>query len=614
MGTAGNDVIIAGALAPDGVTAAATLNALDTIDGGAGIDTLILDTTGDVNQALIGTIKNVENLTFVGSGTDIGKGAAIDISGFSSVFKLQQTTDTTVSVSNVAGQTLALDRVANNTTLTASLNATQTSATLSNNAAAGAATFSVSGIKLDSVNLQTDKTAGALTVTDTGNTTKTANITATGAAAVTINSTALETVKITGAGAVTLTATSLSKALDSSASTGGVTYATDLVAQQFTGGAGKDVVQFGATTKAQTLGAGDDIATISADLGVGGSIDGGDGVDTLQMTATLAATLDNDNKFNAKVSNFEQLSITAATNQVLNLSNLAGLNYVKAAGNGAGLTINNFTSGGTLEFTDNSTTTSVTVKDAATGTADIFNVKLSAAASFNAGTLTAADIETININSDDTAASPLQDGSVMQTMVLTADKATTVNVSGDAALDLTLTGSTKVATIDASANTAGLTVDLSVASGITLTGTAKADFITLGNLSVATGGEGKDSYILTTPTNGNTYATITDFSTGETIQLADKGDNANGAALGAKISLAGTGAFADYLAAASAADGSTDGVTKWFTYDNDTYVVHDISVETTYQNGADQIVKLSGVLDLSNATVSAAGILEFVAA
>lgn len=56
-GTSGNDTITAGALAPDGVTAAATLNALDTIDGGAGVDTLVIDATGNKN-AVTGTINS----------------------------------------------------------------------------------------------------------------------------------------------------------------------------------------------------------------------------------------------------------------------------------------------------------------------------------------------------------------------------------------------------------------------------------------------------------------------------------------------------------------------------------------------------------------------------
>lgn len=616
-GTNGDDTINASTgLSADGTTAIATTNALDSINGGSGTDTLVIENTGGKNT-LTGTVTNVENLTFVGAG-NVNNNAAISSTNFSGTITFKQTDDTAYSVTGLKAQTVALNTVADATTATLAYDATQTSATVSNTKAAGDATFSLSGTKVDTVNITTDKTVTAKTlqVTDTGNTTKTFNITASEAAAVGVTSTAVEAINVSGAGLVTLTAgTAPSKTLSSVNSTGGVTYATELgTSVVFTGGAGKDSVMFGATTKAQTLGAGDDTATISADLGTGGTIDAGDGTDTLKMTATLAATLDDNTTFNGKVSNFEKLSVTAATNQTLNLTNLDGLNYVVEAGDGNTLTIDNLLTGGTFEFTDTSTATTINMKDASTGTADVLNVKLSAAATFAAGTLTAANIETVNIESDDTATTPASDGTVKHTLTLTADKATTVKVTGDASLNLTLTGSTKVTTIDASAATSGFTTDLSVASGITLTGTAKADTITLGQLSTVTGGAGTDKYTITTPTNGNTYSTITDFVVGETIQFTDKGTNLNGAALGTKISLAGTAAFADFLAAASAGDGSTNGIEKWFQYGGDTYVVHDVSAAVTFQNGADEIVKLTGTLDLSKSTVSAAGLLTFVQA
>lgn len=599
------------------MTGANTLNALDSINGGAGVDTLVLYSTGNKNN-LTGTITNVENLTYVGSGTAINGDANIDLANFSNKFTLSQTADTAVAVINVKGQTLAMNKVADTTTLTATFDAAQTSATLVNTAALDTALFSVSGTKLDTINVSTDATkatTGKLTVTDTGNTTKTFNITATAAAAVEVESTANENINVSGAGLVTLTTTTTTptKTLSSVNSTGGVTYAVDLVAQQFTGGAGKDTVQFGATTKAQTLGAGDDQATISADLATGGSIDAGDGTDTLKMTATLAATLDNNTDFNAKVSNFEKLFVTAATNQTLNLTNLDGLNYVTEAGNGNTLTIDNMASGGTFAFTDASTATAVNIKDAATGTADVLNVVLTAAATFAAGTLTVANVETVNINADDTAAAPAKDGSVKHTMTLTADKATKVVITGDAAVNLTLTGSTKVATIDASANEAGITTNLSVASGITLTGTAKADTITLGQLSVVTGGSGKDAYTLTTPTNGNTYATITDFVATETIQFTDQGDIGT-TALGNKLAIAGTAAVADYLNAATAGNGGTNGIGSWFQYSGDTYLVLDRAAANTFQNGVDEIVKLTGLVDLSKSAFTADGLFAFTAA
>lgn len=161
------------------MTGANTLNALDSINGGAGVDTLVLYSTGNKNN-LTGTITNVENLTYVGSGTAINGDANIDLANFSNKFTLSQTADTAVAVINVKGQTLAMNKVADTTTLTATFDAAQTSATLVNTAALDTALFSVSGTKLDTINVSTDATkatTGKLTVTDTGNTTKTFNIT-----------------------------------------------------------------------------------------------------------------------------------------------------------------------------------------------------------------------------------------------------------------------------------------------------------------------------------------------------------------------------------------------------------------------------------------------------
>jgi len=619
VGTSNNDVINASTgLSADGSTAIATTNALDKIDGGAGVDTLVIENTGGKNT-VTGTITNVENLTFVGAG-NVNNNAAVDVSSFSGTITLSSTADTAVSFTEITGQTIAADKVADTTTVTAALKATQTSSSFSVTGAVGDAAINVAGAAMTSVSVSADKTATGkkITVTDTGNTTKTFNIASSGASAIEVESTATEAINVTGAGLVTLTTTTTAptKTLSSTGSTGGVSYATELgTAVVFTGGAGKDSVAFGATTKAQTLGAGDDKATVSVTaLGTGGSIDAGEGTDTLVMSAANAATADNDTTFAGTISGFDKLSITAATNQTINLANLDAINYVIEAGNGNTLTIDNMLTGGTIEFTDTSTATAIVVKDASTGTSDVINVKLTAAADFNAGTATIANVETININSDDTATSP--DGTIKHTMVLTADKATKVVVSGDAQLDLTLTGSTKVTTIDASAATAGLTTNLSVASGIALTGTAKADTITLGNLSVVTGGAGTDKYTVSTPTNGNTYATITDFAVGETVQFteANGGGTPTPATLGTKVALAATAAFADFLAAASAADGSTNSAVKWFQYGSDTYVVFDNSASTTFDNGVDQIVKLTGTLDLSKSTVSAAGLLTFVAA
>lgn len=613
-GTGGNDTFYAGTgLSADGATKISTTNALDQIDGAGGVNTLVIENTGGVNT-LTGNIKNIQNLTFVGAGK-VNDDQAVDLSNFSGLFTLSQTTDTAVAVNNVKGQTLALNKVADSTTLTASLDAAQSSVAIQNTAAAGSATVSVSGTKLNTVNVATDKTATGknFTVTDSGNTTKTFNVDASGAAAVTVNSSATENINIKGAGLVTLTAgTAPSKTLSSVDSTGGVTYAATLGNNVlFTGGAGKDSIQLGATTKSHTMGAGDDVVALTAALGTGGKVDGGEGMDTLSMAASLAVTLNADTKFNAQVSNFEKLALTGAASESLNLTNLAGLNYV-SVNSATDLKLNNYATNGTLEITGAATKVTAVVKDAASNDSDVFNIVAKAAASKNVGTVVVADVETINIDADDTATAPAKDGSVTHTLTVTGDKATKIVVTGDAALNLTLTGSTKVAEIDASANEAGITTNLSVASGIKLTGTAGVDTITLGQLSVVSGGEGKDAFIVTTPTNGNTYATITDFAVGETIQFTDGGAYIASTTLGSKITLAGTAAFADYLQAA--ASGTTAGEVTWFQYGGDTYVVNDASTDAVFVNGVDEIVKLTGTLDLSKAGVDANGLLTYAVA
>ncbi len=677
-GTSGNDTINASTgLSADGTTAIATTNALDKIDGGAGIDTLNIENTGGKNT-LTGTVTNVENLTFVGAG-NVNNNVAVDVTSFSGTVTLSQTDDTAVSLSNVTGQTLALNKVAANTTLTAALGATQTSVTLSNAAAAGAASFSVAGAKLDTVNLTTDKTAGALTVADTGNTTKTANITASGTAAVTVNSTALENVKISGAGAVTLTAgTAPSKTLDASGSTGGVTYAVDLVAQQFTGSSAKDTVQFGATTKAQTLGAGDDAVTMSvAALGTGGSIDGGEGTDTISLSAANIATATSNATlgaaFQASISNFEKLGIgaTGATATVVDAQYIDGITYLVSAGSTTGtLTVNNMAGNSTFESTAlQGAAVALNLKDN-TGTADVMNLKFSATDGFTStAAITAAGVETLNITTADTDTTapttvftaPITAAAVKSVVVagnvgidLTGLNATTLTsfdatgvtatgaagavtlVTGNLAADATIKGGagndvlnasaavTKTVNIDGGAGndtitgsatkvntlTGGDGNDIIVGGSAadTISGGAGNDTITSGaGLDIVDVGAGDDTFVVTANANGNTYASITGMGKGDKIDFID--GTAAGTFTTAKITLAGTAAFADFLSAAAAstaASTAANGLITWFQYGGDTYLVQDKSTAATFTEGTDQVVKLVGLVDLSTATIDGA--------
>lgn len=132
------------------------------------------------------------------------------------------------------------------------------------------------------------------------------------------------------------------------------------------------------------------------------------------------------------------------------------------------------------------------------------------------------------------------------------------------------------------------------------------DVVVLGNQNSVTGGLGKDSFDLsaTVVTSSASYNTIIDFGAGDSIRFKDGG--AYGAKLAAKVTAGAT--FAERADAAAA--GSSAGQLAWFTFGSDTYVVNDLSSSTSFVSGVDQIVKLSGTLDLSSAILNADGVLS----
>lgn len=150
----------------------------------------------------------------------------------------------------------------------------------------------------------------------------------------------------------------------------------------------------------------------------------------------------------------------------------------------------------------------------------------------------------------------------------------------------------------------------------TYTGGTGVDTVTVGGgLNSLTLGTGADSVKITTAgANGNVYTTITDIDAGDTIDLSGLTTvvSADGA-LGAKLTLGDTAAFADYLAAGAAtviADAGASTV-KWFEFSGNTYIVIDTTVaantpddNNVFENGVDSVVKLTGLVDLSTSTLA----------
>lgn len=573
------------------------LHPYNTLDGGEGNDTLILDGKG-LGGA---TIRNIENLV-----VNNGNGDDYDMSLFATSFTLN---GGRAQLTNVTSQKLAADGT--DTRLDVTMADDQTSVELISTSTADV-TFSVSGDKLESMNLTT---TGNTTLGDGDtNTVKNVAITALGDAAITLtNLDVLENVTVTGAGAVelkTVTGESV-KSVNATANTGGVT--VDLSGADnaaFTGGAGADKLTVEGSKVAHTLGAGDDTVVVSdatfADLAKGFSVDGGEGTDTLQMSATLAGGF----KTADVATNFEILKLAGGTGTV-NMDNFGDIDHVAVGAlDGGALILNNMGNGGLLEYVDTPTQdVTVSVKGADTGKTDVLNVTIADDASVAASKLTVANVETINITADNTDLGE-DDTPVQHSMTLTADKATNVNISGDAALNLTLTGSDEITKIDASGNTGGLTVDLSTIDtagkyAVTLTGSSADDIITMGIGNKITGGEGDDTFIAnvaTTADASTSFATIMDFGAGDKLQL---GSSANSLL---KVDVNDETAFTTVMTNVFTAAASAKEVV-WFQYQGNTFVALDVDNNNAFSNG-DYIVKLSGTdIDLSDAVV-ASGVLS----
>ena len=578
-GTAGDDTFY---LKTDVV-----LQEYDTLDGGEGNDTLILE-----DQALgSGTIKNIENLVVRDDGKDDAK--TYDLSAFSSSFTLESGK---AKVDNVTSQKLAADGTA--TRLDVTMADDQTSVELISTSTADV-TFSVSGDKLESMNLTT---TGNTTLGDGDtDTVKNVAITALGDAAITLtNLDVLENVTVTGAGAVelkTVTGESV-KSVNATGNTGGVT--VDLSSADnaaFTGGAGADTLTVNASKAAHDLGAGDDTVVVNGTdltaLDKGFSVDGGDGVDTLQMTYEIVKTMTSD-AFKV-FTNFEELTITSEVSGTLNMAGYTGIGHLTLQnGISSNQQIQNMQSGSTLELTTNETDSfTVSVADAVDGEADVLNIALTGDG-VSAGGITVADVETINV---------AVDGTGDHSLSLTAAAATSVTVSGDSKLSLTLTNSNKVDTIDAVGNSGGVEIVNALNDGATFTGGTGADVVTLGKSNTVFGGEGEDTFKVSS-TAVNELSEIKDFGVGDKIQMMGSSlDNLGAVTLGKALVSADPNANLDtYVSLATAQTGAKS--VAWFQYAGDTYVVVN---DTTagFDASKDYIVKLSGTdIDLSTATVA----------
>lgn len=507
-----------------------------TIIGGGGTLTISASKAAAADDVIVGGTAVANAFT----SASVTGGATIAITDRSGASAATGSTLTTVSLN---GNTNAATVAANGLT---TLNLTNNSQNATVTAAAGTRALTVN---LDTATggTITDATATTLNVNATGTASTGVTLSAGAATSVAIDAAknltvadvnigAATSVTIAGAGLTTVSATTgvgVLTSINASSNTGGVTITPALATGVlYTGGTGADTITLGATTKAITTGAGNDVVTLSdgvAALGTGGSIDAGEGTDTLAFTTYAnAVTASTTSTFAGTVSGFEKLKLVGANGAagaVINLANLDNIKDVEIAGNRtATTTINNLLSGGTVTFSVDQTNIqalTVAVKDAATGTADVANIGLKGTAAVGSNAITVNSVETINFVTDDTATTITN---ITHTSSLTADSVTAIKVSGDAGLNLTYTGTTAT-NFDASGVTGGAVTWTSgaLAAAATVTGSAtRANTIDLSASSKAmtyTGGSGVDT--ITTGAGNDTITT----AAGNDVISAGAGNN-----------------------------------------------------------------------------------------
>jgi len=582
-GTANDDTFTAGLSADaNGAANVETLSAFDSIEGGAGTDTLKAFAVGAFSVPSSATISNVENIVLQGDNAitadiqnnvsgakslSVKAGGAVDIDTKANVASVSVLDATTVNIDDNGSATTTADTLAS-----VSIKSHTTAATVNSDAltslsladAAVGATATVTGAHKLDLSLSkmtggtvTDNTASTVNVATTGATSTGVTLAAGEATAVTVNAdekltvadlqaAKMQSLTVTGDSLVTVnaaTGAAALKAIDASDSTGGLDIdAITLTTQSFTGGAGKDSVTLGLSTKAVDMGAGDDtVALTGASLGNGGSVDAGEGTDTLSMSATNAATASANTTFAGTISGFEKLALGTVANgasDTVNLANLDNIDYVVSAGSVGG-------SAGTPGTQESAV---VTVNGAATGADQV---------TFDGTTITLADGDNDATIAKKLAAGTYANYTITQTAAQLGSGAVTV---------------TNKAT--------GNATDLLAANfAFTDAATDGAPQLAIGNYTegnATVGSEATEQFELTVTGAAEGADTIT--ALGQTITLVD-GDDAT--AIATKIA---AGTYADWTA------NSTNGVVTFTskTADSDVtnaaigdFTVNDVSANTT---------------------------------
>jgi hypothetical protein len=530
-GTAQADTFNATLVNEGGVANVQTMNALDSIDGGDGSDTINIQISADVTPTALTSIENIA-LTAVADAA-VGTDNAVDTFGASNATGLTSLTFsatgdddgvTVTGVQNLLSGGVNLKNSAVNTTVTSV-----------NTAVAGAADALT--IDLQAV------TAGTITIDPTSGTNgyESFTINSNGSAANALTgfddgtSTSGTTINIGGAqnlnmGAALPTAFTTISAANA---TGNVTVnLTGAAVHNVTGGTGDDVFDLSGSFVDGTTAASRD------------TVDGGDGTDVLVLDDGEVTLVGSAAQFNT-ITNIETVRMDTEITATSNFSNLTGVTTIEFDGtsannvraNGLSYTIN---SGTEIQFdTVDTGTEAMTFIVAGSGTTDSMTIDINGVDMGN-GVVTYTGIETVNIATSGTS---LLDGA--QTLPTSAANEA-MNISGTGTLTLgAVTADTVTSTMT---GTGTLTLSLAAATNFTgganidaVVGSTSADIISGGASAdtiqnraagaaptandILTGGDGFDTFVLigdsASTTNYSGSPTITDFTVSATAGQTD---------------------------------------------------------------------------------------------
>lgn len=599
----------------------------DSIDGGKGVDTLRLSYAGDIVKG-DQTVKNVEKLEvsertatdWAGDVTDFAGLQNVSVRGGKDVTLTAGASVTDVTVASSTGvvaitgdgvNRLSVANVAGNVTLT--------------NAKDHALTLNLDNVGLEATaSVISDVTASSVAVTANG-----------AASHVDLEIDAAKNLDITGTSQLTIGNDLTGNALESinaGAFTGDLTITDtlgDVIA--FTGGAGKDVVTVGATTKQITTGKGEDTVNLTvAALGKDGLVDAGEGRDTLGLGFANAVTA--IPAITSQVKNFEILHLegNTAANATVDMSkfnNNNAIDTVVVDASTKAFSLTNLADKSTVQLNGTmAEAVTLQVKDAGSlgHTTDMLNLILGddGVASTLTGALVVSDLETLNITSQGlkTNLAAASDDNVISSLTGLSSNAT-VNIAGGTDLQLT-TGNMGVGvTFNAKDFTGNLTLDASANSkDVAITGGTGNDTFTggTGNDTILggagndtfkssagkdtlTGGEGKDSFVFSSAAHSTLamYDAVADFKHGEDrldlagvsgVKLADTDLTKVQTAV---AELSGSASLNDALNAAAKAVDTANGV-MWFEFAGNTYVYQESATGQTEYKAGDMVLELAG--------------------